>query len=534
MAGGKETPRQKMIGMMYLVLTALLALQVSNAVLEKFVEINRSLEASVDQGQKRSNETLARISKAVDDSGNRKEDVAKMKTAKEVQERTSDVITYLEELKEKMIMETGGYEKNEAGMEIPKNLKEDEKISFMMIQENKGARGVELKEKLNGYVKFLNEKTGANYPMIALDGDQDPAFQNSSEHKNKDFATLKFDRTPLGAAVATMSQFQTEVVNRETAALDDIARSLGAEDLKFDQIVPMVRPESNIVAAGARYKADMFISASSSGISPKMKLNGKDLKVDDGFGKVEFTAQPGKYDKDGLSKKSFEAAISVKLPNGKDTTYTETIEYFVAKPVIQVQSQSVQALYLNCGNELNVQVPALGSAYSPSFSASGANTIPGSQRGLVTLVPNAAEVALTVRNDGNVIGTEKFKVRRVPKPEVRLTSRGKDLNQKAGESISRLRSLEVKAVAEEGFAQFLPKDARYRVNDWTITLARGNRPVGSPIKASSEKVNLSGLLGAAKPGDRLVVEVKGVQRMNFRGNIEKVNMNVPPQIIPLN
>ena len=36
MAGGKETPRQKMIGMMYLVLTALLALQVSNAVLEKF------------------------------------------------------------------------------------------------------------------------------------------------------------------------------------------------------------------------------------------------------------------------------------------------------------------------------------------------------------------------------------------------------------------------------------------------------------------------------------------------------------------
>jgi hypothetical protein len=40
MAGGKETPRQKMIGMMYLVLTALLALQVSNAVLEKFAIIN--------------------------------------------------------------------------------------------------------------------------------------------------------------------------------------------------------------------------------------------------------------------------------------------------------------------------------------------------------------------------------------------------------------------------------------------------------------------------------------------------------------
>ncbi|MFA0961765.1 gliding motility protein GldM [Roseivirga sp. BDSF3-8] len=534
MAGGKETPRQKMIGMMYLVLTALLALQVSNAVLEKFVDIDRALVQSVQQGQVRSNETLSRISKAVDDAGNRASDQKQLEAAKEVQAKTREVISYLEDLKEEMVTQTGGYEETESGAKIPKNLKEDEKISFMMVQENKGAKGEELKKTLNDYVQFLNQKTGSNFKPIAFDGENDPYFKNFSEHNNKDFATLKFDRTPLGAALATVSQFETEVVARETAALDEIARSLGAEDVKFDKIVPMVRAESNIVAAGAKYKADMFISASSSGITPTMKMNGSDIAVDGGFGKVEFVAQPGQYDKDGLAKKSFEAAISVRLPSGKDTTYTETIEYFVAKPVIQVQSQSVQALYLNCGNELNVQVPALGSSYNPTFSASGANTIPGSQRGLVTVVPQAAEVALTVRNDGNVIGTEKFKVRRVPKPEVRLTSRGKELNQKAGESISRLRSLEINAVAEEGFAQFLPKDARYRVNEWTITLARGNRPVGSPIRATSEKVNLSSLLGSAKAGDRLVVEVKGVQRMNFRGKIENVNMSVPPQIIPLN
>ena len=47
MAGGKETPRQKMIGMMYLVLTALLALQVSNAVLEKFAIINETLNGLI-------------------------------------------------------------------------------------------------------------------------------------------------------------------------------------------------------------------------------------------------------------------------------------------------------------------------------------------------------------------------------------------------------------------------------------------------------------------------------------------------------
>ena len=46
MAGGKETPRQKMIGMMYLVLTALLALNVSTTVLDKFAFINKSLEGA--------------------------------------------------------------------------------------------------------------------------------------------------------------------------------------------------------------------------------------------------------------------------------------------------------------------------------------------------------------------------------------------------------------------------------------------------------------------------------------------------------
>ena len=44
MAGGKETPRQKMIGMMYLVLTALLALNVSKSILDAFVNIEENIQ----------------------------------------------------------------------------------------------------------------------------------------------------------------------------------------------------------------------------------------------------------------------------------------------------------------------------------------------------------------------------------------------------------------------------------------------------------------------------------------------------------
>ena len=83
MAGGKkETPRQRMIGMMYLVLTALLALNVSRSVLEKFVFINSTLEKTVVEGQTKNNETLASIEKQVEDSGNKKRRILEKKPAK--------------------------------------------------------------------------------------------------------------------------------------------------------------------------------------------------------------------------------------------------------------------------------------------------------------------------------------------------------------------------------------------------------------------------------------------------------------------
>ncbi len=93
MAGAKETPRQKMIGMMYLVLLAMLALQVSNAVLEKFAIVNETLNSLVQDGSKKSEETLTAI---VDKTG--KSTVPKVVRAREnaqkVRQMTKDLIAY--------------------------------------------------------------------------------------------------------------------------------------------------------------------------------------------------------------------------------------------------------------------------------------------------------------------------------------------------------------------------------------------------------------------------------------------------------
>ncbi len=526
MAGGKETPRQKMIGMMYLVLTALLALQVSNTVLEKFIFINRSLENTVTESNAGNTDVVSRIQKQVDDAGKRKADVAVLDKAREVRERTQKVIAELNAAKATLVTETGGVD--EDGV-TPKNINDEEVTANIMIVKGKGE---EMKTMLNDYAKFLQQTSGVKVEPIAYSGAEHPIFANDPNQKRKSFAELNFGSTPLVAGLATITQFETEVLMREQAVLDELARSVGAEDVKFDRIVPMVRPESKVVAAGAKYVADMFIAASSSNITPDMYVNGNKIPVTGGFGKVEFAAKPGAYNEEGLSRQTYKAEIKVTLPGGRDTTYTETHEYFVAKPVIQVQSASVQALYLQCGNELNVQVPALGNAYQPNFSADGAAVYEGNKRGVVTVVPNAKNVKLNVSSGGNLIGSENFGVRLVPKPELFPTDGARELDQKQGIKAAQLGRLVMRAEADASFKEFLPKDARFRVTGYTVYLARGNRPVANQ-KVSGPEFNLSQWRSQAKAGDRLVIEVTEVKRMNFRDQVMDVSMGTKTFTIPI-
>src|SRR5690606_6860963 len=257
MAGGKETPRQRMIGMMYLVLTALLALNVTKTVLERFIFINESLERSVSEAEVSNEGTITRINSAVSESGGRDADVKVLNTAKEVREKTSAILADMEALKQEIITQTGG--KDEAG--TPVGIDNEEKVANLMINQKKGE---ELKQKLNDYASFLSQTTGNQYAPLALDAAEHPAFKDNPNQKRKKFSELYYAQTPMSASLATISQMQTEVINYETQALDILARKVGAADLKFDNIIAMVRPESNIVAAGTKYKADMFIAASSS------------------------------------------------------------------------------------------------------------------------------------------------------------------------------------------------------------------------------------------------------------------------------
>ncbi len=528
MAGGNETPRQKMIGMMYLVLTALLALNVSTTVLDKFAFINKSLEEANSETSGRNTQTVAGMTKSVEEKGNRAEDMAVISAAEELRAKTQEILVSMEESKEAFIDITGGYtDGGNDRMHIEGKTNYD-KVGHYMIPKEEGGEGngEVMKNMLNGYAEFVKsllEKNGADdeelkrYNKIALDADEDPYYQRDPNQKGKKWSQLSFNDSPTHAAMATVSEFQANILGYETAALDFLKKRVGLKDINFDQIKPVVMPVSKYVAAGSKYQAEMFIAASASGMNDKitMTYNGNKIPVTGGIGNVEFSATAGasEYDKDGNAKKSFEAAITVPQAGG-DTTFKSQIEYYVVRPVIQIQSASVSALYYNCGNAMDVQVPALGTQYNPSFSAKGGEAIKGSTKGSVTVVPKSSKVALTVSSNGNVIGTREFGVRQIPAPDIKVfTDRG-EVNLKDGIP-ARTSKIYLRAIPDASFAEFLPNDAQFIVAEAEVTLVSGG--LGRGVYKGGGQVNIG---SGGRKGDQLAIEIKKVQRQNFRKQVE--------------
>jgi gliding motility-associated protein GldM len=236
MAGGKETPRQKMIGMMYLVLTALLALQVSSAVLEKFAIINETLLTTVSTSTGKNSEQLKTIVEDGSKSSNPKVKRA-VENAVKVREITTSTLAYMDDVKKAMMTEAGAEK-------IDGKLINDHssKVAVMMI-DPKSTHGKGFETKLKEFEKQLNELTGGKVKFESLTkAPKDiPLFASDDDHVRKDFLTFTFENTPAIAALASVTQVQTEILENESLALDYLAAEAGASVVKFDRVVPMVR-----------------------------------------------------------------------------------------------------------------------------------------------------------------------------------------------------------------------------------------------------------------------------------------------------
>jgi gliding motility-associated protein GldM len=529
MAGGKETPRQKMVGLMYLVLLALLALQVSSAIIQKFQFLNSSLEKAVTESELRNIETISTMKVAVENGKNQKEDIAVLDEANRVRKETREMMDYISELKLMLIEKTGGL--NEEG--YPEGAKDEETVANIMLGagDSKKGKAYDLKTKLNSFIQEMNVslqsiKVKKAIGSIALDAKDDPVFKNDKDQKRKDFAHVNFESTPLVAALAVLSEKSAQLTSIEADVLSHLAKKVGVARINVDRLRPVVLSQSNKVVAGTKFEGEMFMAAYHSSLKPEMTFQNNTVKVNEkGVADIEFRASGGNYDANGLVKKTWKGTIKYPKPGGGDSIYVVKYDYYVVKPVIQVQGEATSRLYKNCGNVLNIQIPALGADYNPTFTATGAIIKRTSTKGKVIVIPNSPNVTINISNNGTFIGSQKFKVKLIPQPTITVSKNGQKyiVNQVQGVTTGTMRRLSVKAFAENSFKKSNKDDSHYKITKWEAILVRGKTRKDSKVYYSEGKT-LKHFAELARAGDRIVIEVLEVKRKTFSGTVEKVRI----------
>jgi hypothetical protein len=182
---------------------------------------------------------------------------------------------------------------------------------------------------------------------------------------------------------------------------------------------------------------------------------------------------------------------------------------------------------------VNIEVPALGTSYNPSFNAQGATIIKGDKPGKVTIIPSQRKISVGVSNAGTGLGSVAFDVKVIPLPRyVIKDNAGKEIDKKTGVRGSSLTGLRVVPEPDPTFKEEVPKDAIYRIRSMEVIHARGASPINR-LTATNEVLDLAPWRAQFKTGDKIVIEIKTVTRRTYQGQDERVEVRNEVYTVPI-
>jgi len=549
MAEKNLSPRQKMINMMYLVLTALLALNVSAEILTAFETLGDSLKTSAAALSSKNGDTSEGIKAKVADEvsqGNKKNENL-IPLTDELLKATNDLYSYLD----KQIEVMGGPAFGGKDPVTGRILKRDEVNSNMnywigvndLANKGRGSgEAMKLFDKLNGYIDWSNQWAQANFkssdtssnavvptfPYICLQPKDDPNIPNNAPSKSKTWEYNTFHQAPLIANIAMLQKYKNDIKSVESDLLNLVKSKLGQVTFKIDSLIAIDAPTSLIVPAGLEFETKLFVAMSSKDVKPKFSGSGRVTVDPTGNSAVMKVAAIGGFDaKQKEKEQSYSALIEVPKADGTTAKLKVDNKFTVRKPEVVITSASVQNLYRSCGNKINIDVPALGDLYNPVITASSSEVIPDkSDRKVFTIVPSGKESVVSVSSNTNgqtiKIDDINYKVIPPPRPSIQVLVNSKVYD--GSTPIPKKSDMTVKIVPDADFLAALPADARYQLSSVKLRVARG---LGAPVnvdevngsgKDASKGVSLS--LGTAlindPPGTKIYLEIDNIYRVNFK------------------
>ena len=407
-----KEPRQKMINMMYLVLTALLALNVSAEILNAFKTVDRSLMIASGVAEQKNEEIFKSFKAKLEDPTSREKAAIWEPKAQQARKISDELYNYIEGLKQELKKESGL--KTVEGKE---EYKEDDldagtRLLVQQAPEGKG-KGKELFEKLKAYKEQLLSIDPEMKKEIEVGLPLDLTIPpTSSEAGKNDWAYAYFHMTPTIAAITIMSKFQNDVRNSESKAVEFCHKQIGQVEIIYDQFQAFAGTNTQYLMPGEELVITAGIGAFSKAAQPSISIDGANVALN-AEGTAEYKTRVGASGT-GIKR----VRISYAKPDGTTAVVEKEIKYTVGIPAgLTVSTDKTRVFYKGLENPLSVtggggdekvNVSIEGACASLRKAGPGQYIVTCTQLGTVNVVAN----------DGKNIQKIAIPVKRVPDPIV--------------------------------------------------------------------------------------------------------------------
>lgn len=416
----KVSPRQKMINLMYVLLMAMLALNVSSDVLNGFTLVDESLSKSADNTVKQNDMLYDAFELNYEQNPEKVQEW--YDRAMEVKGLSTSLYDYANELKERIAKKADGEKGDYRNL---KNREDLEASTYVML-----APGTGEGDKLYNAITEYREKI---LSMVDNPAQKEIIMETlSTDVPQRDQSLLKnwqeyhFENMPAIAAITLLTKIQNDVRYLEGEVLHTLSKNIDLGDVRVNQIQALVIPTSKNIVRGGNFSAQIILAAVDSTQRPQIYIGDKLLESENGEYNV-LCNKTGDYTLNGY--------MLINDGAGSQSRYDFSQNYTVVDPTATVSASMMNVLYAGFSNPVSISVPGVAANRISANISQGSASIKSDGNGGYIVVPTKVgeelKIGVTARNDSGKsqsMGEYTFRVRQLPDPTPFIEYKDKDGN----------------------------------------------------------------------------------------------------------
>lgn len=439
-----KEPRQLMINIMYLVLTAMLALNVSAEVMNAFFTLDEGNKESISTVNHQLEQTVSSMNSLLNEPAKAK--YKPIQPAMEaVRAKAAEFNAYVDQLRDALVDGTGDVngqvdagdfkEGHDGDLHYIRGKKNKDVTTRMLVTDGKGEELKEMiistrEDLINIYTTLLEtygdtfglsqEQIASTIQSVATEMPFEIDDEKWTTTDKTSWADFKFRQMPVAAVLPLLSQMQSNLKSSEAAMINSMATLTGGRVVEFDSFFPVVAADRSYVVSGEKINAQISVGTYSTSLEPenvKIFVGGSSIPVGEG-GTAEYSITGS-----GVGQKTVPLRVEVTNPLTGDVTKGESeFIYEVGARSCAVSADKMNVFYIGVDNPVTVSASGVS---SNDVRVTFDGPISGTGRGSSWVVKGSrpGEASIRVSANGQSLGSFPFRVKRIPNPEARLSGK---------------------------------------------------------------------------------------------------------------